>query len=138
MGMYTEIRTDFVVSDASARQILDQMMDGTAADIPQEFLPDHPIFRTTRWCYLFTMTSAYFDTYYRERHEDIPLGQVRYKTCANLKNYEDDIRLFANWIRPYCIPQKTPIVTQRYESSQDTVTCYYADGHTEVVPFKES
>jgi len=131
MGMYTEIRTEFIVSDPAVKTLLTGMMITSSTrdsllDLLEEPWAKHPFFQCDRWAFIFTMGSAYFDTYYREA---IYLGDDRMlvRTCANLKNYVGEISKFVDWIRPYCEPQSAPIVTEQYEAD-DVLTKHFQDG----------
>lgn len=68
--------------------------------------PDHPLFDCKRWQWLGTCSSAYFPAGARSSLStaDQWSGPVLVM-FANLKNYDDEIAKFFDWIDPYlCTP----------------------------------
>lgn len=104
MGMYTELhfnaelRKD-VPSDVLA--ILNYMLEaGPGAPPPP--LPEHALFKTQRWPVMLRTDSYYFaaDTHSTLRHDEI--GECYYLCIrCNLKNYDEEIEKFVDWIDPY-------------------------------------
>ena len=133
MGMYTEIRTNLIISDPKAAQVVRWMCRPTPAP-PFEF-PDHPLFRCSRWNVMLVMHSAYFNENYRKL-TDLGGGRLYVNTCSNLKNYDGEVCKFAEWITPYCEPQSLPIVTEEYEDGRNLVR-YFQDGHADLVRLDE-
>lgn len=135
MGMYTEICTNLMVQDPEVVKILMWMVAHNFNEKVPEELPDHEFFRCDRWTILLKGGSAYFDDYLleltciEEEH-----GVYHLKTISNIKNYSQEIKKFAEWIRPYCSPQMYPIVTEEYEETRDCLTRYYQDGRVERDP----
>lgn len=65
-------------------------------------LPDHPLFKTSRWDSIASCSSYY--------HGGTPVSKIVYDeiskeykitSSANFKNYEDEIDKFFDWISPY-------------------------------------
>lgn len=100
MGMYTElVLSTRIKNDPTAVAVL-KYMAGATNELPA--LPDHPLFATTRWRMLFSCSSHYF----------VPTSVVKFEfndiaNCwllisrADLKNYENEIEKFVDWINPY-------------------------------------
>lgn len=132
MGMYTEIRTNLMVTDPEVIKILKWLLNKPWASQPTFELPSHEFFDCDRWTALLTGGSAYFNDYASEFVEisDDPVV-YHLRTCSNIKNYSQEIRKFADWIQPYCTPQVYPIVTEEYEETRDCLTRYYQDGRIE-------
>ncbi|WNM70198.1 hypothetical protein [Myxococcus phage Mx1] len=136
MGMYTEIRTDFTLRPDTPEQVIKTLMVMAGLDSNVSFNDrekfdhgqDHELFKTDRWGIMLTMGSAYFD--------DEPNAVVtrtragpHFTSVSNFKNYDGEIRKFADWIRPYIFSQDTPYVTSVYEETTDVATRYFTDGH---------
>lgn len=91
-------------------------------------LPDHPLFDTERWGTMLQCDSYYFvaDTYSTFRFDDI--GQSWYLCVrCNLKNYDNEIEKFVDWIMPYIDAREGDFLGfSRYETTE-TPTLIYAD-----------
>jgi hypothetical protein len=79
--------------------------------VPQELRPDHPFFRAPRWEPSFQCTSAYFET-------PGPRGLVEGETAilqfhSSLKNYDDEIEKFCDWIGPYLAEPPVTVVGEK-------------------------
>ena len=81
-------------------------MVGEDVDKPTA-LPKHPLFEgDTRWTWMLRSDSYYFagDTHSTIRFDDI--GKCFYLCIrCNLKNYDEEIEHFINWIMPYLAHQ---------------------------------
>lgn len=103
MGMYTDFCFDVIIrSDVpdNVVAILNQMRDHDASF--DKILPDHPFFRCDRWAQIGHGCSAYFPAEPRFIFEKESLSNdyVLNLRC-NLKNYDDEIKHFIDWIKPY-------------------------------------
>ncbi len=130
MGMYTEITTNLILKSDTPKEVINRLIQMIHHPDGPENLPaiDHPLFSCDRWGYLFSMGSAYFDT---DPSASLTLktgGTWALVSVANLKNYNGEIAKFADWIRPYCLPQEAAIVTSEYEETRGDLTCYYQNG----------
>ena len=103
MGMYTEIHYNAELKKDVPDEViavLKYMMDSDRLVPPP--LPDHPLFETDRWVIMFQCDSYYFsaDTHSTLRFDDISKS---YFLCirSNLKNYDNEIEKFIDWISPY-------------------------------------
>lgn len=102
MGMYTELHFNSELKkDISPEviKVLEFMVNGGTAE-PE--VPDHPLFNSNRWRFMFRCDSYYFDadTHSTLRFDDISNSYYLCIRC-NLKNYGDEIQNFVDWIRPY-------------------------------------
>ena len=128
MGMYTEcvFAVELKGMDRKAQQALESMLDGSLSDRRPESLPNHPIFSKSRARFMLRCASAYFpgrsDSYlYRDSDGDLFL------TCRfNVKNYEDEIETFLDFIAPYVDEPNEPVGYMRYEEEYSTVTMIVA------------
>ena len=103
MGMYTALHFNSelnVDKDSMVADILKYMV-GETEEMP-EMLPDHPLFKTERWGFMLRCDSYYFDedTISTLRWDKISESYYLCIRC-NLKNYDDEIEKFINWIMPY-------------------------------------
>lgn len=127
MGMYTEIHFNSKLKANLPKNIVDvlQYMIGERENEPE--LPDHEFFNCDRWRSLFRMDSYYFDadTHSTLRFDDISSA---YYLCvnANLKNYDNEIEKFIDWIMPYLNKDEGEVLGfYRYEETE-TPTLIYA------------
>lgn len=127
MGMYTELHYNArLKSDVDVRVIatLNVMLDHRL-EITE--LPDHPLFATPRWRHMLTCDSYSFaaDTHSTLRHDSISDQWVLCIRC-NLKNYDDEIEKFCDWIRPSIDAEEGEFLGfSRYEETE-TPTLIYA------------
>lgn len=104
MGMYTELHLNCELKEDvpdSVVAILQYMLrDKPEAEIPE--LPDHLLFKTHRWSAMLRCDSYYFaaDTHSTLRFDDIGNSYYLCIRC-NLKNYDDEIKRFVDWVMPY-------------------------------------
>lgn len=64
--------------------------------------PDHPLFKRERATWMLTCDSFYFDWQTGWRFELNEISESWYLSgVCNLKNYNDEIDLFLDWITPY-------------------------------------
>lgn len=103
MGMYTELRVNCRLKPDAPQIVVDvlrYLADGDQMKPPKFALPDHPLFLCDRWRFLMCMSSAYFD-------DNPSAGVVRWNgawhvlSVANLKNYDDEISKFIDWLSPF-------------------------------------
>ena len=124
MGMYTEIVVSAQIKDIPEVVAVLDFMAGHVDKVP--ILPGHPLFMTSRWQIMFRCCSHYF----------VPLSVVRFEfndisrtwsliVRADLKNYDGEIGLFFEWIKPYVDYPDTMIGYSRYEEDREP-TIYYS------------
>lgn len=140
MGMYTEIQTNLILGKHTPPEVLERLRLMVRGEIDRDDVKDagkesfetlrHELFYCDRWDCLFTMGSAYFDASPNAVLGENPDGTWTLVSVANLKNYDNEIGKFADWVRPFCLPQEGPIVTAEFENDDwgDPFTYYYQDG----------
>lgn len=71
-------------------------------DVPQE-LPDHPFFKCDRWGAITRCSSCYFAVIQNPSiyHIDSIPKRLELSSRANLKNYDNEIEKFLDWIHPH-------------------------------------
>lgn len=130
MGMYTQLHYGAQLKKDVPDEVVELLryMVGERDETP--LLPDHPLFRTDRWRYMLRCDSYYFDykTTHLLRHDDIA-GQFYFNVTTNLKNYDDEIAKFVNWIAPYI--DKMPgdfLGYYRYEEDETPTLLHHTHG----------
>jgi len=105
MGMYTDFCFDVTIRNDVPDHVvtvLYQMRDFNHDDSPDKTLPDHPFFKCDRWVQIGHCCSAYFPAeprfiFEKKSYSDDYVLNLR----CNLKNYDDEIKHFIDWIKPY-------------------------------------
>ncbi|WP_331828047.1 hypothetical protein [Bacillus velezensis] len=104
MGMYTELVCAFKLIEETPRSIIEilEFMTGQRDEHPSE-LPEHNLFsEDTRWKWMLQSDSYYFDGKTHSKIEnDAVVGGCYVSIRCNLKNYDDEIEKFIDWISPY-------------------------------------
>ena len=104
MGMYTELVCAFNLRKDVPQNVIDilQYMTMTRSGENLNFqLPDHPLFSTARWSTMLCCDSFYFPGESHSQLEyDSIIGWWMTIRC-NLKNYDNEIQKFIDWVRPY-------------------------------------
>lgn len=125
MGMYTELVVATQVRNVPEAIAVLQFMAGVTETTPP--LPEHALFQTDRWDSLFTCNSHYFVplSVVKLQYNDIA-GAWSLISRADLKNYDNEVEKFIDWIRPYldCSPGQM-FAYSRYEEAAEP-TIYYA------------
>lgn len=132
MGMYTELvcaielkrdTPEFVLS--TLRYMLHD------SDDDQLTLPKHPLFKTDRWQYMLNGDSYYFSGKTNTRLTWDKIVSSYYLTIrCNLKNYNDEIGKFMDWISQYA-DEHGFVGYTRYEEADDPILIYIRDGKVE-------
>lgn len=124
MGMYTEICLNINLkknTPANVVEIIKYMLN-ELDESPE--LPAHTLFQTARWQGMLRSGSYYFDgattsKFYKDSISDEFVLSVR----SNLKNYDDEIGEFINWITPY-VETNGFWGYSRYEEADDPTLIY--------------
>lgn len=104
MGMYTALHFNAELKDDVPEYVIDTLkyMVGDVDKLPGriEGAPTHPLFDTDRWRGMLRSDSAYF--YARTRSELVTeYGAWFIHVQCNLKNYDDEIAKFLDFIMPH-------------------------------------
>lgn len=129
--MYTELHFNSELKKEIPASILNVLafMVGLHEDEPKE-LPKHKLFSTTRWRYMLTCGSYYFDadTISTLRYDDI---SDSWYLCirTNFKNYDSEIEHFIDWVMPYLNKYVTGefLGFYRYEEAEEPTSIYYKE-----------
>jgi len=104
MGMYTEINCAFKLKQDIPPEVVAILMHMLDPRNPRPVqMPPHPLFETENWDLLLICSSQYFAT--SKAQSAVWLDEVdgRYRVLirSNLKNYDDEIEKFIDWITQY-------------------------------------
>ena len=130
MEMYTELVMEARLKCTTPSNIINILyyMVGEYDNCPED-LPDHPLFGTERWEFMLDMGSCYFvgDTYAKLLSRPYVCVTVWDLTVrCNLKNYDNEIELFLDWICPYLDSSCHGFIGYfRYEEYDDPTLIYY-------------
>ena len=98
MGMYTGLKLDVTVNPTKeAEDVLKYMLD-REGELKEPKLPDHDLFKTQRWGWMFRGTSTYLEPFFEPNSY---LKDNRLHVCFNIKNYTSEIDEFLDWIAQY-------------------------------------
>jgi hypothetical protein len=100
MGDYTRLFFNAPLRNDTPQEVREVLryMSGTMEDQPET--PDHQLFWTERWRSLFLCSSAYHGGQFCKNHIPDTFSPTLF-FCADLKNYDSEIKLFCDWIHPY-------------------------------------
>jgi hypothetical protein len=127
MGMYTEFHFNVELR----KEVPPNVINALAKILNMPFdeameLPEHPLFRASRWAHMLTCDSYYFSA---DTHSTMRFDEVahRWFLCirCNLKNYDDEIEKFVSWITPWIEAENEAFLGfMRYEEDE-TPTLFY-------------
>lgn len=124
MGMYTELNIGVALKPDTPKEIIDilEYMLGNTDIKPS--VPDHPFFNTMRWSMLFVCDSYYFDGFTDSAMQFDDIDEMYHLNVrSNLKNYDDEIDKFLNFIQPY-LDTKGFLGYRRYEEDETPTLIY--------------
>lgn len=108
MGMYTELVLKIEVNkgiDEKAFNVLHYMFGGGNGEGLENNLPDHPFFRLPRWSLIGKCSSFYHHPSNVNDWYDVDYSSTIYIfSRSDLKNYDDEINHFLDWVKPYVVP----------------------------------
>lgn len=135
MGMYTEFHFNVRLKDDTPKDVLEVLTLMLGGDVEPPMLPDHPLFKTPRWHYMLVSDSEYFDSQSRsELSQDFSITcrpRIYLSVRTNLKNYNEEIQKFIDWIRPHLASTdpRDLLGYYRYEESREPTLLYPEDYH---------
>ena len=130
MGMYTELNLGLALIEDIPDEVVDVLryMLNDQTELVTE-LPSHPLFEfeTCRWSYMLQCDSYYFDarTDSSMVFDDID-KKYHLNVRSNLKNYDNEIEEFLNFLEPY-IDTFGFIGYMRYEEDEDPTLIYHTE-----------
>lgn len=119
MGMYTEIFVNTDLKENTPNEVIEVLKAMCAKDADAECLKDKP----NRWKYLFNNGSYYTpSTECAALTFDDRSKQYSLIAKGDIKNYEDEIEKFFEFIKPWC--DNDFIGYYRYEESREPTLIY--------------
>jgi hypothetical protein len=126
MGMYTEFHFNVQLLSKVPNEVVDLLKfmvstEETKYESRLKNLPSHPLFYTDRWVRMLLSDSYYFsaDTHSTLRFDGITNGYYLCIRC-NLKNYNNEIEKFVDWIDNYVQANSGDFLGfSRYEESEN-------------------
>jgi hypothetical protein len=125
MGMYTELYMSASLRPSTPTLVTDVIlyMFNRDTEEPEE-LPEHPFFECQRWDMLGSCSSYNFSAFALSKAIADEIGRaVYFTTRSDLKNYDDEIALFIDFIKPY-IEDDGHIGHYRYEEDEEPTLIY--------------
>lgn len=127
MGMYTELHFNTRIIENCPEDIVAVLKFMVGEGPKPKILPQHALFGDqTRWSYMLVSDSYYFAMLPGTMFEfdDIP-NQYFLSVRTNLKNYDNEIQLFLDWIDPYLDMQPGDFLGfYRYEETETPTLIY--------------
>ena len=127
MGMYTELNLG--VEIANNLNIIHDLKI-MLGEIDGDIVSNHDLFKTRRWDYMLLSDSYYFDgqTDSKLFRDDLDSNDPMYylNVRCNLKNYDNEIKLFLDWLCPYILTEGF-LGYMRYEESYAPTLIYKKD-----------
>lgn len=127
MGMYTELNIGVNLRSDTPKNIID-ILNHMLLDDEEVYTTGHPLFKTERWRYMLRCDSYYFDgrTDSSMQRDDIA-NEYELNVRCNLKNYDDEIDQFLDFIQPHLVTYGFLGYT-RYEEYDDPTLIYNEQG----------
>lgn len=126
MGMYTEavIKVTFTERNLPdvVRSVLENLFNG--GDKPEE-LPEHPFFTTPRWEHIGN-SSSYYHHPEAVVSYNTSFGGIHLFARFDLKNYDGEIALFFDWVRPYIDQKQGECIGWSWYEEESSPTLIYA------------
>jgi len=105
MGMYTEIIIGCRLKRDTPEEVIESLQELLKIDdegTEDYNFPEHEFFKSERFRWMFFSASYYFGTPPHRVLERDSLDEAwQFSTRSNLKNYDNEIQKFIDWIKPY-------------------------------------
>lgn len=129
MGMYTEFVYAIDLRENTPQEVIDLLnyMTNTGDNCDEIEIPKHELFGDTRWRHMLKCDSAYFlgkSSVHFSKYSY--MNEYNLTVRTNFKNYDDEITLFLDWIKPYvsaCCDEF--LGYYRYEEDIDPTLIYW-------------
>lgn len=126
MGMYTEFHFNSELKTDTPQQIIDLLNSMINFDKRCKILPNHPLFKTARWFSMLVSASYYFDACTNTTLQFDEISDA-YFLCirCNLKNYDNEIQKFVDWISPYLKKEEKEFLGFMRQETEETPTLIF-------------
>ena len=125
--MYTELVLGINLKEDVPNEVVDiltYMLESDQESL-EPTLPDHNLFRSDRWKFMLRCDSYYFAGFtHSEMYYDDIGKQWEINIRCNLKNYDNEIEKFINWISPY-VESRGYAGYMRYEECSKPTEIYF-------------
>ena len=126
MGMFTEFHFNVELKADVPDRVIGTLKYMVGERSKPRILPEHDLFSCDRWGYMLQSGSYYFnaDTHSTLRYDKI--GRCHYLCIrCNLKNYDDEITKFVDWISSYLRQDEGDFLGfSRHEETQQPTLIY--------------
>lgn len=128
MGTYTELNIGVRLRHDTPTKVIDilRYMLNEENAVKPDILPDHALFNTQRWHFMLVSDSSYFDGR-TDSSMEFSGSVYELNVRCNLKNYDDEIIKFLDFISPY-IKYEGFIGYTRWEYIEDPTLIYKEGG----------
>ena len=124
MGMYTELNINVELKDDTPKEVIEILKYMLDNNLTKPELLSHDLFYTDRWEHMLKGDSYYFDA---DTHSTLRYGEIceswYLNIQCNLKNYDNEIDKFINFITPY-VDTDGFWGYKRYEEDDDPTLIY--------------
>lgn len=138
MGMYTELNIGVNLSSETPKNIID-ILEYMLGDNENDEIEttSHPLFLTDRWRYMLRCDSYYFDSRTdSSMSKDDITKRYELNVRCNLKNYDNEIDFFLNFIQPY-LDTYGFLGYTRYEEYDEPTLIYNTEKGIELIGIDE-
>ena len=128
MGMYTKLSVDIRFRENLPEEVIAALdiMSGNN-DYINQTLPQHDLFKTSRWEFMFRCSSYYHTPFSLTKFHKDEISQSYYLTSSSdFKNYNGEIDLFFDFIAPYV--EDGFLGYSQYEEAEHPTLHYVIDG----------
>lgn len=131
MGMYTELILGCKLKKDTPEDVIQILKFLVGDGEKPKALPCHEFFTSARWDIALTMSSYYFaiceslQKFWKDKISETWIISTR----SNIKNYDNEIEKFLDWLKPYIHQgsgQRNFFAISCYEASEEP-TIYYLD-----------
>lgn len=139
MSMYTEFHFNVELKEHTPQNtlgILGYMPDPWRTGAPD--IPEHSLFKTERWPQVLCGDSAYFPMEQRSELTIDEDGVISLSVRSNLKNYDNEIEKFLDWISPYVDTLFDEMVGYfRYEENEHPTLIYTKNNPIQLISVED-
>jgi hypothetical protein len=102
VGMYTALHLGIELKSDTPGEVKEILKAMVAGIEPKQTPPDHPFFKIRGWHWTLVSDSYYFkhQSHVEFKYDTTAKRYFLSVTC-NLKNYDEDIEKFLDWLTPY-------------------------------------
>lgn len=140
MGTYTELYLSVELTnlDETALKVLTYLFDDNIISndkLLENNLSNkinHPFFKCERWSFIGNSASYYFTPYVVNKFVKDDINDDYYLiTKSDLKNYNNEIKLFCDWLYPYLSEYEGHLGHWRCQEDYTPTLIYYKDSKEE-------